>query len=194
MGYKHNKEDILETGYHVLRKNGYHGVGVNQVLKAAGIPKGSFYNFFESKEDFAKQVIEHYGVGQARWIQEFFDQAPASPLANLKSFYRTLIHFNEVDEFSSGCFVNVMSNEIGRTHDALAAEANHGFLSWINIISKEVLKGQNNGEIRSDFSAAEIAEYLHAGSYGAFSRMKVTRSRAYLDLWFEMSFHFIAND
>ena len=46
MGYKHDKEDILAVGYDVLRKNGYHNVGINQILKEAGVPKGSFYNFF----------------------------------------------------------------------------------------------------------------------------------------------------
>ncbi len=191
MGYKHNKEDILETGFHVLRKNGYHGVGINEILKEAGIPKGSFYNFFESKEDFAKQVMEHHGVEQANWIEGYFKQAKDTPINNLKEFYRTLIHLNETDAYSSGCLINVLSSEVGRTHDVLALEANQCFLGWINIISREIEKGQNEGQIRKDFTALEIAEYLHSGIYGAFSRMKVTRSRVYLDIWWDMSFTFI---
>ncbi|MDC8005245.1 TetR/AcrR family transcriptional regulator [Aureisphaera galaxeae] len=191
MGYKHNKEDILETGFHVLRKNGYHGVGINEILKEAGIPKGSFYNFFDSKEDFAKQVMEHHGTDQGNWIVQFFEQANETPLTNLKAFYKTLIAINETDGYSSGCLINVMSNEVGRTNDTLAVCANDCFLGWINIISREIEKGQESGEIRKDFSALEIAEYLHSGIYGAFSRMKVTRSRVYLDIWWDMSFTFI---
>ncbi len=192
MGYKYNKEDILKVGYHVLRKNGYHGVGINDILKEAGIPKGSFYNFFDSKEDFAKQVIAHYGEGNNQWIETFFKEATGTPLENLKSFYKLLIKYNEEDDFSSGCLVNVLSNEIGRTNDELASVSNACFLDWIHIISREVHKGQESGEIRNDFSALEIAEYLHSGTYGAFSRMKVTRNRVYLDVWYDITFTFLA--
>jgi len=194
MGYKHNKENILETGYHVLRKNGYHGVGINEILKAAGIPKGSFYNFFDSKEDFTREVIAYHGLDQSQWISTFFEEAQGTPLNNLKSFYKKLIDINEMDEYSSGCLVNVMSNEVGRSSDVLALEANQCFLGWITIISYEIQKGQDLGEIRDDFSSLELAEYLHSGTYGAFARMKVTRSRVYLDLWWEMSFRFIQKE
>lgn len=191
MGYKHNKEDILETGYHVLRKNGYHGVGINQILQEAGIPKGSFYNFFESKEDFARQVLHQHGDQQASWIASFFEQASGSPTENLYAFYETLIALNEQDDFLSGCLVNVMSNEVGRTNDKLAAEANQCFIGWITIIASEIAKGQQAGEITKAFSALELAEFMHSGVYGAFARMKVTRSRVYLDIWKEMTFAFI---
>ena len=109
MGYKYNKENILETGYHVLRKNGYHKVGINEILKEAGIPKGSFYNFFESKEDFTVQVIQQYGRSNRQWIEEFFQQE-MSPLTLIKAFYKHLIDINEQDDYASGCLVN----EIGR--------------------------------------------------------------------------------
>ena len=45
----------------MFRKLGYHNVGINDILKACNIPKGSFYNFFESKEEFAEQVLEYFG-------------------------------------------------------------------------------------------------------------------------------------
>lgn len=191
MGYKYNKEEILTTGYNVLRKNGFHGVGINEVLKEAGIPKGSFYNFFDSKEGFAKEVIQHHCKEQSSFIDTFFNEASGTPLEKIKSFYDTMIQLNEMDDFSSGCLINVLSNDVGRTHDVLASASNQCFLVWINIIAKEVHKGQDEGEIRKDFTALEIAEYMHSGIYGAFSRMKVTRSRVYLDIWRDMTFEFI---
>lgn len=191
MGYKYQKEEILKTGYHVLRKNGYHGVGINEILKEAGIPKGSFYNFFESKEDFVKKVMDWHALDQKNWIENFFNEAQDTPFNNLKAFYKTLIQLNELDAFSSGCFINLMSNEVGRSNDRIAASANQIFMSWITVIAKEIEKAQEIGEARDDYSALKLAEYLHSGIYGAFSRMKVTRSRAYLDTWWELSFDFI---
>ncbi len=191
MGYKYNKEDILNVGYDVFRRNGYHNVGINQILKESGIPKGSFYNFFESKEDFAQQVIEQYGENNRCWMKDYFEECTLSALECLKSFYALMINLNEKDDYSGGCLVNNMSVEVGRQNDVIASEANQHFIGWLNVLASVVSKGQENNEITSEFSALEIAEYLHAGFYGVLSRTKVTRNRVYMDTWFEMTFKLI---
>ncbi len=191
MGYKHNKEEILEAGYQVLRKNGYHNVGINQILKEAGIPKGSFYNFFECKEDFARQVVEYYGCNNGKWIEGLFEESTETPINKLKSFYQLLVYYNEEDEYQGGCLVNTMSNEVGRNSDILASELDKQFKDWLVVIAKVVKEGQEQGEITTKYAALEIAEYLHSGFFGTFSRMKVTRSRVYMDIWLQMTFDFI---
>lgn len=191
MGYKHNKEDILNSGYEVLRKSGYHGVGINEILKEAGIPKGSFYNFFESKEDFARQVVAYYGRNNSNWIEGLFNESTEPPIAKLKSFYQLLVHYNELDNYAGGCLVNSLSNEVGRASESLAAELNQQFIGWLTLIANVVSEGQQKGQITKKYTALELAEYLHAGFFGTFSRMKVTRSRVYMDIWLEMTFDFI---
>ncbi len=191
MGYKHNIEDILVIGREILRTEGYHGVGVNQILKAADIPKGSFYNFFDSKEDFAQQVVAHYGKNNNLWIEGFFKEAHGNPLEQLQSFYQLLIHYNQQEDFAGGCLLNTVGNEIGRHNDVLAQEINQQFIGWLNVLAKVVASGQETGFITKEFTPLEIAEYLHAGFYGTLSRMKVTRSRVYMDIWFQMTFRFI---
>ncbi|MEO9513960.1 MAG: TetR/AcrR family transcriptional regulator [Flavobacteriaceae bacterium] len=191
MGYKHNIEEILDIGYDVFRKNGYHNVGINQILKESGIPKGSFYNFFVSKEDFANKVMERYGENNKNWMQGFFDTSELSPFESLKSFYKFMLDMNEKDEYLSGCIINNMSIEVGRINDIMATKANEQFMGWLTILTDVVGKGQEANEITTKFSASDIAEYLHAGFYGTASRMKVTRNRIYMDKWFSMSFEFI---
>ncbi|MEL7002920.1 MAG: TetR/AcrR family transcriptional regulator [Bacteroidota bacterium] len=190
MGYKYEKEDILKIGYDILRKNGYYHVGINQILKEAGLPKGSFYNFFESKEDFAQQVIRFYGESTKAWLEEYFSRE-GSPLTIIREFYNSLVDGNEADGYSSGCLINNMSNEIGRLNETLAQEADEHFKQWIGVIAKTVEKGQNAGEITKKATAIELAEYLHAGIYGSFARMKVTGSRTYMDKWVELTMDFI---
>lgn len=191
MGYKYNKEDILNVGYDVFRRNGYHNVGINQILKEAGIPKGSFYNFFESKEDFAQQVIKQYGESNACWMKDFFNDCTLSPMECLKSFYTMIIALNEEDIYSGGCLVNNMSVEVGRQNDSIASEANTHFLEWLNVLASVIVKGQEANEITNKFSALELAEYIHAGFFGVLARTKVTRNRVYMDTWFDITFTFI---
>ena len=164
MGYKHSIEEILDTGYDVLRKNGYHNVGINQILKEAGIPKGSFYNFFESKEDFANKVMQRYGETNTQWMQGFFDNSDLSPIESLKSFYKFMIDTNENDEFLSGCIINNMSIEVGRINNTMASKANEQFIGWLNILANVINKGQNLKEItkKADIivAALGISEFL----------------------------------
>ncbi len=191
MGYKYSIDKVLEVGTDLFRKEGYSAVGINEILKASGIPKGSFYNFFKNKEDFVCQVIIKYGKNYADWIRGFMEDDSISPIKRIHSFYSVVVDVNEADEYQSGCFVNVMSNEIGRTHDHVSEALNSSFNGWIDIIACCIEEGQQKGEIRKDFSPEHLAEYLHAGTYGGFSRMKVTRNREYLDAWLKMSMAFI---
>ncbi|MEM9024166.1 MAG: TetR family transcriptional regulator C-terminal domain-containing protein, partial [Bacteroidota bacterium] len=182
MGYKHDKENILRVGYDQLRKNGYHNVGINQILQASGIPKGSFYNFFQSKEDFAAQVIGYYGQSNLEWLQEYFTHE-GSMLQRLKDFYQLMIEGNKADNFSSGCLINNMSIEIGSLNPRLAAVADDFFRQWVGVLSEVVRKGQEQGEIIAQHPAQELAEYLHAGFSGTLARMKVTQSTTYMETW-----------
>ncbi|WP_046756004.1 TetR/AcrR family transcriptional regulator [Kordia jejudonensis] len=191
MGYKYKIEDILNVGYDIFRKNGYHNVGINQILKECGIPKGSFYNFFKSKEDFAQQVINQYGLSNQKWMEDFFKESKLTPIESLKYFYSTVMNMNEEDNYAGGCLINNMSMEVGRNNDNLGSEANQQFIGWLNVLASIIKKGQQLGEITTEYTSLELAEYLHAGFYGTLSRTKVTRSRVYMDIWLDITFNFI---
>lgn len=192
MGYKHNKEDIISTGTELFRKKGYHNVGINEILKACDIPKGSFYNFFDTKEQFAEHVVEAYGLESLKMITKALSDKLVSPLERLKRFYAMIIDINEKDGLDSGCLLNNLSIEVGGINQGISRATDKNFKIWIKTIAQCVKQGQDNEEIIDNMSAEDIAEYMHAGIYGAFSRMKVNRNRIYLDKWYKMTFSFIS--
>ncbi|MDP1602980.1 MAG: TetR/AcrR family transcriptional regulator, partial [Legionella sp.] len=55
-----NRESLLNEGVALFMGQGYHGTGLQEILDAVNVPKGSFYNYFDSKEDFGANVIQHY--------------------------------------------------------------------------------------------------------------------------------------
>ena len=192
MGYKHQIEDIIAIGSELIRKNGYHNVGVNDILKSCNIPKGSFYNFFYSKEDFALQVMDTYGENGVQRIRATLGANDASPLQRLKQFYSENIDFNELDGLDSGCLINNMSVEMGGINEKLSQKSEQVMQEMIDVIAECVAEGQKTGEIIDHMPARDIAEFLHTGMFGAFSRMKVNKSREYLDKWHRMSFDYIS--
>lgn len=192
MGYKHNKEDIVNIGSELFRKQGYNNVGINDILKSSGIPKGSFYNFFESKEDFAAQVLEKYGEGSISLVQEALGKKNLSPINRIKGFYTRVIEDNIKDGCSNGCLLGNVSIELGGINDRLSKIANEKFKALIHLLTETIKEGQDAGEITTSQSAAELAEYLHSGFFGALSRMKVNRNSVFLHQWYKLTFDLIA--
>ncbi|MEO0469801.1 MAG: TetR/AcrR family transcriptional regulator [Bacteroidota bacterium] len=191
MGYKHDKSAIIAQGVELIRKNGYHNVGINLILKTMEIPKGSFYNFFDSKEAFGEEILNHYGERSLKMIKSYLDKPAPSPLLRLQEFYRMLINSNESDGMDAGCLVNNMLIELGGINERLGKVADRNFEIWLDTIATCIKEGQMKDEIIAHVPARDLAEFLHAGLYGAFARMKAKRDRVYLDKWYTMSFEYI---
>jgi len=127
MGYKHCRSTILDRGTELIRQKGYHNVGINEILKVCGIPKGSFYNFFKSKEDFIEQSMRNYGAQGASMIEQYLTDASQTPINRLKRFYQAMIENFDSEGCTSGCLLANLSMEIGGTNDHLAAVADETF-------------------------------------------------------------------
>jgi TetR/AcrR family transcriptional repressor of nem operon len=57
---KELREKLLDQGVALLMEQGYHGTGLQELVRNVGVPKGSFYNYFPSKEAFSAEVVKHY--------------------------------------------------------------------------------------------------------------------------------------
>jgi TetR/AcrR family transcriptional repressor of nem operon len=188
----YNKEEIIKQGVELFRVQGYHNTGISDILTTCDIPKGSFYNYFKSKEGFCIRTLDYYGDDQLEFMRNTLMNAGSSPIDRLKVFYLSLIRKYSQESVLSGCLINNISNEAGGLNEPLAEAANRNFNKWINILARVVAKGQAVSEIRNDMGALEIAEYLHGSFYGMLSRMKATRNTNNLEDWLRMTLDFIA--
>lgn len=191
MGYKHDITDIIDKGTELFRKKGYNSVGINEVLKTCGIPKGSFYNFFESKEDFAIKALERYERMNVENAKIDLEDKSVSPLERVKNFYAKSINWNENDGCNAGCLINSLANEMAGTNENISKAVDKSFNEFLDMLSACLREAQDQNQVRTDMSAEDLAEYIHTGFFGSFSRMKMTRSRDYMDKWLKMTFDFI---
>lgn len=186
-----SKKEIIRKGVDLFRSQGFHNTGINDILDTCDISKGSFYNYFRSKEGYSILVLDYYGDTLLEFMKNKLKFDGDSPVENLKEMYSAFIEIVEREEVKSGCLVNNVSNEMGGLNDRLAEAADRNFLKWIDTIARIVAKGQAINEIRNDMGALEIAEYLHSTFYGLLSRMKVTRNIEGLKDWHKMTFKFL---
>jgi len=80
----HNKDDIVQVGLDIVLSRGFNATGVEAILKQANIPKGSFYNFFSSKEEFALAIIDKFVAERREVLYPIFNDESLSPLERAK--------------------------------------------------------------------------------------------------------------
>src|SRR5574339_859028 len=85
------RQALLQQGMALLLKHGYHDLGVAALLEATGIPKGSFYHHFASKEDFALQVVDRYLADVHALLEQSLSDSDRAPLERVRSFFERLL-------------------------------------------------------------------------------------------------------
>lgn len=166
-------------GEYLFRRQGYHNTGINDILKACGIPKGSFYNFFVSKEDYGIHVLNLYAERTLEFYKESLGDEFLSPYERLKLLYlHSIVDQQKAEDFANGCLLNNLSEEVAGSNPAFAEAIKSQFDGWMREVATVIKAGQDKGIIRKDHSADKLARLLHGGLFGAFSQMKVTRSGA----------------
>ena len=173
-----NRENLLSQGVTLLMRKGYHGTGLKEILDAVQIPKGSFYNYFGSKENFAAAAISHY-------INPFIDQLSGhlqnpdyDALSALQHYFNEMITQLEQAEFKGGCLLGNLMGEIGDTSDVCQKSLQSAVHRYRNLLQSGLLKAQQEGTVRVDKSAEDMADLLVNMWQGALLRMKIEQSSA----------------
>ncbi|OMC21461.1 TetR/AcrR family transcriptional regulator [Mycobacterium colombiense] len=172
---------LLAAGLDLVHARGFAASGVKDITDAAGVPKGSFYAYFPSKEAFAAAILEHYWADiEARLVPILGADGPARE--RITRFFHALADEHETGNFLLGCLVGNLSLELGGSSDAVRAELVRILDRWDTAIAECVRSGQSgSGEIRADLDAEQLAAQLIEAWEGAALRGKVTRSRGPYD-------------
>ena len=96
------KARILEVGGEIVHQKGYNSAGIQEVLKAAGVPKGSFYFYFKNKEDFGLQLIDHYTDLICDRLDEYLGDQKVPPIQRLRNCFKWFVAVFEQNDFKGG--------------------------------------------------------------------------------------------
>ena len=168
---------LLAAGLDLVHARGFAASGVKDITDAAGVPKGSFYAYFSSKEAFAAAILDHYWSDIEARILPILDAEGLAP-QRIKRFFHALADEHEVGDFLLGCLIGNLSLELSGSSEAVRTELVRILDSWGEALTNCVRAGQKrSGGIRTDLDAAELASLLIESWEGAALRGKVTRSR-----------------
>ena len=171
------RKNLLAAGLDLVHARGFAASGVKDITDAAGVPKGSFYAYFPSKEAFAAAILEHYWADiETRLLPILY--ADGSAQERITQFFHRLADEHEAGDFLLGCLVGNMSLELGGSSELVRTELVGILDRWGGALAACVRSGQHgSGDVRGDLDAGELAAQLIEAWEGAALRGKVTRSR-----------------
>jgi TetR/AcrR family transcriptional repressor of nem operon len=171
-----NKESLLDQGVILLTRQGYHGTGLKEILDAVQIPKGSFYNYFGSKENFAAQATQHYIAPFIWQLSQHLQNPDCDALTAIKRYFYELINELERTDFKGGCLLGNLMGEIGDTSEVVRASLQQAVNQYRDLLQAGLARAQQEGTVRTDKSAQEMADLLVNAWQGVLLRMKIDKS------------------
>ena len=163
-----HKEGLLDAGLAAFHRRGYHATGVQEIVSSAGVPKGSFYSHFESKDALGLAALARYWEDRAKARAELRD-ASLPGLERLDRFFASLGYCED------GCLVGNFTAELAQL-DAFREDLSRLWREWTEALSQCLGDGQRDGSVRTDVPAAELARTVLALWEGAVLSAKVERS------------------
>jgi TetR/AcrR family transcriptional repressor of nem operon len=181
------REQLLSAGLETLHQRGFNATSVQDITEAAGVPKGSFYNHFESKEALAGEVVRRYeGRIQARL--SILRDARLAPLRRLRKYFQSLNQAAVRAEFSTGCLLGNFAAELSNQSSLVRERVDEAFAAWCDEVARVIGEAQKAGAISRDFSPQALAAFVIHAWEGAVLRAKVDKDGAPLDLFLKIIF------
>lgn len=183
------KDEILNAGLELIWRNGYNGTSVKDIVVAAGIPKGSFYQYFESKEDFAKEAMNSACEFAKNATEPILCNLDLSPVAKIRKLYELRIHM-ATDEFhyEKGCMLTNLTGEVANSNEHLRKLVGETWIKMIRPLVETIQDAIDQGEISASHNANELAEYLENAFRGAITSALATRSSSSYEAFMKYSF------
>lgn len=176
-----NRELLLDQGVALLMEHGYHGTGLHELLQTVGIPKGSFYNYFGSKEEFGAEVVHHYIEPFIQRLEFHLGHSDRPAADSLEAYFGELIAELKRRRFVGGCLLGNLIGEIGDTSDLCRGALATAVRRYRDRLRDGIARAQSDGTFRHDIGADELADFLSDAWQGALLRMKIEQSTAPLE-------------
>jgi TetR/AcrR family transcriptional regulator, transcriptional repressor for nem operon len=179
---------LLAAGLEALHKRGFNATGVQDITQAAKVPKGSFYNHFESKDALGVEVVNRYAANGAERRRPLAE-GEAPPLVRLRAYFEQLNKLGPATSFNRGCLLGNFGAELPAQSPQIRAALKTAFEGWAQAIAQVIAEAQKAGDVSRDMPADMLANFLLNAWEGAVMRSKVEKDPAALDAFLSVTFN-----
>ena len=184
------KQRLLDAGLTLLLERGYHDLGITALLAATGVPKGSFYHHFRSKEDFALGVVDAYMAGVHAGLDACLGDNEFPHVARIRNFFEA-VRGSYANEGYLGCMLGALGQELSGVSEVFRAQIDGCLTTIGGRLAEALALAKADGELAPDADPEQLAYLLVNCWEGAALRSRLTRSALplndMLDFYFDLA-------
>ncbi len=189
MTKENTKDRIIEHAAQIMREKGFNNTGIQEILQSAGVPKGSFYFYFKSKDELGLALIDYYAAFFCSLSESTLRCATGAPLQRLRNFFESRrLHWEQEDP-KTGCPIGNLTQEMGIISDAFRTKLKSVFERMRCDIGSCLEQAQERREINPLLNPNETADFILNSWEGALLRMKAEGTTEPLALFEDMVFN-----
>ena len=173
---------LIRSGIELMTTYGYISSNIESILNQVGVPKGSFYYYFKSKEDFGRTIISSYDSFFTHKLDKHLTNSSIeSAIDRIKAFYEDAKQGMAKYDYHRGCLIGELIQEESLLPQGYALLLEQVLQSWQIKIEKCLELAKNSGEISSRIDCRLLAEFFWLGWEGAVTRSKLLKKSEPLD-------------
>ena len=169
------RDKLLAAGLATIHRFGFNGSSVEDITRAAGVPKGSFYNHFQSKEALAAEIVGLYWQGATDASLQTLGDRTLPPVERLKRYFSVLAEGLAGCDYKQGCLIGNLSTELANQSDVVRERLGSLLGRWTETLADCLHEAQDAGQISSDLDTTALAAFLVNAWEGTVLRSKVDR-------------------
>lgn len=181
------KQHLLERGMAMLLRHGYNDLGVAALLEETGIPKGSFYHHFESKEAFALEAVDLYMVSVHGALDQCLGDESVPPLDRVRGFFG-LVQKNYRADGYLGCLLGGLGQELSGVSETFRKKVEQCFSEIAKRLAGCLKEAVRRGDLAAGTNTRVMADLLVNCWEGAALRSRLRQDpaplREMLDFYF----------
>jgi len=178
---KSARQTILDSAQLLVSRKGFSAVGLNEILQAADVPKGSFYHYFNSKDAFGVVLLDTYFDHYVKGIEQLFQQPELSGAAKLMRYWHTWIDNQTGCTDAGKCLAVKLGAEVSDLSEPMRLALQRGTARTITLLAEALHNGIEDGSLTVRQHPESLAQHLYALWLGTSVMSKITRTSAPFD-------------
>lgn len=170
------RENILATGQRIMAGKGFSAVGLNEILSSAGVPKGSFYHYFGSKEVFGEELLKSYFEDYLADLDATLSQPGMTMAQRLMDYWRIWQDSQSFFDCQGKCLAVKLAAEVADLSEAMRLALKQGTAGIVTRLARAIEIGVTEGSLAIDGDADDVAQSLYQLWLGASVMVKIERS------------------
>jgi TetR/AcrR family transcriptional regulator, transcriptional repressor for nem operon len=188
-GKQDTKAALIQAGMEFILEKGFNNTGIDMILKSVGVPKGSFYYYFSSKDDFGLSILNTAAESYQKRLDGYFKDSSLTPLNRIRKYFEDGVQNIESCGCKKGCLFGNLGQEMADQNEAFRTRLEEIFQDWTDRLAACFKEAKELGEIPEHLCYRELAEFCLFSWEGAVLRAKVTKNSEPVKLFVEVLFN-----